>query len=313
MIILSEHGEPYQSALDCTLAELSAMGYVKDKDVTFTTYSLDNYKGRAVNILRRESQTPFDLIVVYGTVGMMALKAIIFDDPRYPKIVFSCITDPVGAGVVADFSSPPAHNFTGVAYPVPVHERLAFIRKVMPEARTIGLIFADMPQSHSYNQWLLDALNSDSRFAGYRILFRSVPFVESKGGKIRMAERSIRYIKALDPHVDLFLSANDQLASQPFFPRNVQDHATKPLVGINREDVMGRRGATMAIFPTAEGLGRQTAAMIQKLLAGALVRDVIPEKPVEFGVAFDMDKVRQFHLHIPETLLKQAGDNIITN
>ena len=258
-----------------------------------------------------ESKNRYDLVAVYGTIGTIALKEIVLDDPEYDKIVFSCVTDPLGAGVIEDFVSPPKHNFTGVTYAVPIAERISFIKRVMPEARKIGLIHADMPQSHGYNNWLRKCMKNDKRCNDYEIFFRSVPFVESKGGIVRMTMESMKHIKALDQKVDLFLSANDQLASHAHFPQKVYALATKPLIGLNEKDVMEQRGATMAIFPTHEGIGRQTATLIKRLLEGASVKDVLPEEVKEFGVAFDLGKTEQFGLHIPEDLLKRAGDNVI--
>jgi len=311
LVILSELGEPYQSAFDFTISELSRLGYVQDKNFSFKLYSIDHYKGRVKRILLIEEGNRYDLVAVFGTIGTIALKENILDDPEYEKIVFSCVTDPVGAGVIDDFVGPPTHNFTGVTYAIPVAKRINFVKRVMPEARKIGLIYADMPQSRGYNNWLRDYLENNAQCHGCEIFFRSVPFVESKGGMIRMAMESKKHIKELDQKVDLFLSANDQLASQPFFPKNVYEFSTKPLVGLNKQDVMEKRGATMSIFPTTEGIGRQTANIIKRLLGGAAVKEVLPEEVDAFGVAFDLAKAKQFGIEIPEDLLKQAGKNII--
>lgn len=311
LLVASEHGEPYQSVIDSMTSELSKMGYIKDGNLTVKYYSLDHYEGRAKSILKHEAGVNYDLIAVFGTVGTIAFKEIILDDPDYKKIVFSTVTDPVGIGVIDDFKNPPKHNFTGVAYPVPVKTRFQFIKRVMPEIRKIGFIYADMPQSHSYNKWVTDFLKNDPEFKDYEIFFREVPFVRSEGGMIRMAKESEKYIRELDQKVDIFLSANDQLALQPFFLKDVYELSARPLVGVGKHDVMEQRGATMAIFPTPEGLGRQTAKIVKRLLEGASVKEVIPEETNEFGIAFDMKKIKQFGIKIPEDILIQAGNNIV--
>lgn len=310
LLISSEKGEPYQSVIQAMFSRLGEQGYSDMKKLTTTSYSLDHYPGRARSILRKEANHRFDLVVVMGTIGTIALKDLIWDHPRYPNVLFSTVTDPVGIGVIENFSSPPQHNFTGVAFLVPVKERFLFIRRVMPKARIFGLIYSDMPQSHSYNQWVRNLVIHDPDFKDYKILFREVPFAKSKGGKIRMGDESIRFIKELNHQVDLFLSPQDQMALQPFFPKNVYKYGTKPLVGVGYHDVMERRGATMAIFPTPRKLGKQTADMVLKFLNGANPREVIPEETREYSISFDMDKVRQFGLTIPEDLLKKAGNNI---
>lgn len=311
LVVVSEEGEPYRSVIGAMTADLADKGYVKDDNLTIQYHSLDHYEGRAKRVLEQEAKATHDLVAVFGTIATIAFKELLLDNPKYPKVVFSTITDPVGVGVIDGFSSAPKANFTGVAYPVPIKERFAFIRKLMPKARKIGLIYADMPQSHSYNQWIRDFLKTDPEFKDYEVLFREVPFVKSKGGMIRMGEESLKHIRELDSQVDLFLSANDQLGLQPFFPKNVHETATKPLVGVGRHDVMERRGAAMCIYPVPEGIGRQTAAIVKRLLDGASVKEVLPEETKEFGIAFDMDEIRRFGIVIPPDLLEKAGNNIV--
>ena len=43
----------------------------------------------------------------------------------------------------------------------------------MPKARTISLIYADMPQSRSYRRWLELLFAEDPRFRDMRIVFRA--------------------------------------------------------------------------------------------------------------------------------------------
>ncbi len=309
LLIASEKGEPYQSVIQAMQDRLSALGHGEG----IRSYSLDHFKGRAKNILRREEGNTHDLICVFGTVATIALKELIFDDPKYPKVVFSAVTDPVGIGVINDFTSFPEHNFTGVSYPVPVEKRMAFVKALMPNARNIGLIYADMPQSQSYNKWLSDLIKTDPRYRDYTIFFRQVPFVKSAGGTIRMTKEAVRHIRELDTMVDLFLSPNDQLAVHAEFPGAVFELATKPLLGLGKAEVMEGWGATAAYYPSLEGMGQQTADMVIRLLDGADLKSVIPEEIKTFGMAFDMEKIRRFGIHVPEKMIRRAGSNILND
>ena len=42
LVILSELAEPYQSAFDFTISELSKLGYVQCHNFSFTVYSMDH-------------------------------------------------------------------------------------------------------------------------------------------------------------------------------------------------------------------------------------------------------------------------------
>ncbi|SLM31399.1 ABC-type uncharacterized transport system periplasmic component-like protein (fragment) [Desulfamplus magnetovallimortis] len=86
--------------------------------------------------------------------------------------------------------------------------------------------------------------------------------------------------------------------------------ATKPLVGLGRKDVMENWGATMSIYPSLTDAGKRCAEMIKQLFEGKSIKEIIPEWP-STGMAFDLNKAKQFGITIPEDLLKIAGENII--
>ncbi len=224
--------------------------------------------------------------------------------------MFAAVTDPVGEELIAGFGEPPLKNFSGVSYPLPVKERFAFIQRVMPDANHIGLIYADMPQSHSYKQWI-EALLKQPEFETLNVYFREVDFVKSDGGHIRMARLARKFVEELNPHVDVFLSANDQMGAQQPFAEIVYDTATKPLIGLGKKDVMDNWGATMSIFASQEEAGRQAAEMITKLFEGIPLKEIFPEEPRAYGVAFDMNKAAQFGIAIPADLLEMAGENVV--
>ena len=214
-------------------------------------------------IWKKEKKNKYDVVFVNGTVAVMGFKKRAFDD-KQNKFVFGSITDPVGVGVIDDFENPPKSNFTGIFYPVKVEERLRFTKKIIPNARKIGFIFADMPQSHSYVEWIKKALKQDE-FKNLTIYYKSVDFVKSEGGHKRMTKIATKYVKELDSQVDLFISPNDQMGVQSPFAEMVYKTATKPLLGLGRKDVMDGWGATMSIYPDLKGAGKQIAHMIEQL------------------------------------------------
>ena len=125
-----------------------------------------------------------------------------------------------------------------------------------------------------------------------------------------MAMLSKQFIEELNPVVDLFLSPNDQMGVQEPFSRIISETATKPLVGLGQKDVMDGWGATMSIYPSMDGSGKQAAQMIYKILTGTDIKEIKPQWPPS-GVTFDLRKAKAFDITIPDYLLQRAGDNII--
>jgi putative ABC transport system substrate-binding protein len=183
--------------------------------------------------------------------------------------------------------------------------------RLMPKARTFGLIYADMPQSRSYNRWLEDLLRHDPEFREIRIIYRPVPLVTGEKGDRAMAENSRRIIRELDPRVDAYIKPCDQMGTRRHFSEVVYATSKKPLIGLVKDDVMGSWGAVATIFPLHDSIGRQAARMIKELFEGRMVSDVMPEWPQKYGVAIDLRKARRFGVDVPVELLQMAGENII--
>lgn len=125
-----------------------------------------------------------------------------------------------------------------------------------------------------------------------------------------MAMLAEKYILALNSKVDLFLSPNDQMGAQKPFAERTFKVATKPLIGLGKDDVIKNWGATMSFYPSMEDIGKQVAKMIYKLFTGTELRQITPPWP-NSGIAFDLKKLKQFNISIPEDLLEKAGPNII--
>ena len=79
-----------------------------------------------------------DLICAIATpAAMSAYNSCINSDI---PVIYTAVSDPKGAGLVkADGSS--VGNITGTSDALPVREQLAMIRRMLPEAEKIGIIY----------------------------------------------------------------------------------------------------------------------------------------------------------------------------
>ncbi len=310
LIIDSQESEPYKTVREAMLQELSHLGYTEGKNLEITRYSIGNIEGQAKRIWKKEHQNTYNGIFVNGTLATKSYKDLALDDEQY-TFVFGAVTDPVGVGVIENFDDPPGHNFTGVCYPIPVKERFKLIKQIMPDAKKVGLIYADMPQSHSYRKWIESLLQNDPDFQDMEVLFRQVDFVKTEQGYKRMVKLAEKHVIELDSQVDVFLTPNDQMGIQKEFAELVYNTASKPLVGVSEKDVMEGWGATMTVYSSQVAAGQQTAVMLKKLFEGIPMKEIIPEWPAESGIAFDLKKIEQFGLTVPPELLEKAGENIV--
>jgi putative ABC transport system substrate-binding protein len=309
LILDSQLGNPYDEVRQALLTQLAQYGYRQGENLAISLHSAGNDLATGQAVLQDNLDKAHDVIFVGGTVATLAARKVLYGQ-RVP-VVFGSPTDPVGIGVIDAFDQPPKANFTGVCYPVPVRARMLFIRQLLPEAKTFGLIYADMPQSHSYNRWLRELLANDPLFRDSNILFRSLPLITGENGDKRMAQQAIPLIRELDSQVDAFIKPNDQLGTRRHFAQVVAEHASKPLIGITKNDVMAHWGATAVVYPSHSSIGRQAADMIRDLFEGKSIADIPPQWPTLFGYAVDLRKTIQFGIKVPVGILQLSGENIV--
>ncbi|MBQ1782280.1 MAG: hypothetical protein II007_01355 [Gammaproteobacteria bacterium] len=310
LFIDTQAGAPYDDARQATVNELRRLLSAGGRRLEVQHYSLQHYDGIATRIWHSlgEAERHHDAVVVNGTMAAQAFRALAKDQPQQ-RFFFLAVTDPVGLGLIDSFDHPPSANFTGVSYPVPVRERLRLLRAVMPKARTIGLIYADMPQSHSYRHWLEAAL-AEPEFRDLKVIYRQIPFVPSDGGQQRMARLAAAEAQQLDGLVDLFLAPNDQLGVQPYFAQALATVISKPLMGVGERDVREGWGAAFTIYADQAEAGRQLAEMLFRYVSGTPFAEIRPQPPRKFGVLYDPVLSQRFglkQLQLPLVPVKDAA------
>ncbi len=310
-VLDSQNGEPYKRARLSMLNELEQKGYKQGTNLKIIYHSIGNDKEKGKRLLKHVVKKKPDVIFTNGTVMTLAAKeSKFFNNPKY-SFVFTCVTDPVGVGVIEGFGIENEFNFTGVSYPVPVVSRLRFVKKIIPNLKTIGLIYAQMPQSISYKGWIEKAIQETDDLSRIKVIFKSIPLIKGENGSLEMAKLAKEHVIKLTNKVDVFISPNDQMGVQAPFANMVFKNASKPLIGLGIKDVMDKWGATAVIYPSHKSMGVQSARMIIKIFEGKNVKNIPAQWPKDNGFAFDLSKVKKFKLKIPQRFLDLAGNNIV--
>lgn len=77
-----------------------------------------------------------DLILAIATPAAQAVAGVTGDIP----IVLTAVTDPAASGLVAS-NEAPGGNVTGTSDLTPVKEQMELLQKLMPEAKTVGILY----------------------------------------------------------------------------------------------------------------------------------------------------------------------------
>ncbi|MEO3433844.1 ABC transporter substrate-binding protein [Inquilinus sp. CAU 1745] len=118
------------AARDGVRDELEEQGFELD----FEYQSAQGNPATAAQIARQFVGEGPDVIVPISTPSAQAVVAATQDIP----VVFTAVTDPVGAQLVEDLDAP-GGNVTGVSDLSPLEDHLKLIREIMPEAEGLGV------------------------------------------------------------------------------------------------------------------------------------------------------------------------------
>ncbi|HFQ5374696.1 TPA: ABC transporter substrate-binding protein [Vibrio vulnificus] len=127
-------------ALDATrqglLDGLKAKGYVEGENLEFDYKTAQGNPAIAVQIARQFVGESPDVLVGIATPTAQALVSA----TRSIPVVFTAVTDPVGAKLVKSMEQP-GKNVTGLSDLSPVSQHVDLIKELLPDAKAIGVVY----------------------------------------------------------------------------------------------------------------------------------------------------------------------------
>jgi len=248
-------------ALDATVNgfkdALTAAGY------TNVTYDLQNAEGdmaTTAQIAQKFAGDNLDLVLGVATPTAQALVKQITDRP----VLFTAVTDPVGAGLVVDPAAPAA-NVTGVSDMQPVKPILELAKTFRPDAKNVGMVYN---AGESNSVFLVQQAEKDAATMGLTI----VKAPASTSAEVQAAAKS------LIGRVDAIAVIGDNTAVSALESIiKVCEQNKIPLVAGDPDSV--KRGAVACYGFDYYDLGKQTGDMAAQILSGTPIADI----PVQFA------------------------------
>jgi putative ABC transport system substrate-binding protein len=248
-------------ALDATVNgikdELTAEGF------TNISYDLQNAEGdmaTTASIAQKFAGDNLDLAIGVATPTSQALAKAITDRP----VVFTAVTDPVGAGLVTDVNAP-SGNITGVSDMQPVKPILELATTFRPDAKNVGMVYN---AGESNSVFLVTQAEKDAASMGLTI----VTAPAGTSAEVQAAAQS------LIGRVDAIAVIGDNTAVSALESIiKVCNQNKIPLLAGDPDSV--KRGAVACYGFDYYDLGKQTGAIVGKILSGTPIADI----PVEFA------------------------------
>lgn len=119
------------------IEQLAKQGYKAGENLTVTYENAQGNAATATQIAQKFVGLKPNAIIAITTPSA---QAVVKSVKNTIPVVFSAVTDPVGAGLVSSLKNHP-ENVTGVMDAPPVKEQIAFIKDILPTAKTLGVIY----------------------------------------------------------------------------------------------------------------------------------------------------------------------------
>lgn len=269
-------------ALDAVLKGFQDSLQEKGIDAKYNVHNAQANMGTATQIAKQMIGEKADLLVAIATPSSQAVAQANDKAPADLKrpFLFTAVTDPVAAGLVADINAPGGLT-TGVSDLLPLSEHIQMVLTYKPGIKKLGLM---------YNA---GEANSKANLAGIKKIGKEMGFevVEATASKTADVYQAA---KSLVGRVDaVFIPTDNTIVSALESVIKVGVQNKLPIFCADVDSV--KRGAIAAMGFDYYKHGYQTGGVAQRILAG--------EKPAEIPVEFQKD----LELHINTIYSEKMG------
>ena len=226
-------------------------GYIEGENVTYITDNAAADTGNAGLIANNYVSQKVDLICAIATP--MAQSAFTAVEKSGIPVIYTAITDPIAAGLAKEDKTPTG-EITGTSDKLSVDKQLEMIRKLLPNAKKIGIMYST------------SEVNSQSAIAEYKELAGNYGFEIVESGISTVADVPLATDNLL-AEVDCInnLTDNTVVSALPTI-LNKANGKKIPVFGSEIEQV--KKGCLATVGLDYYQLGIQTGKMAAKVLKG---------------------------------------------
>lgn len=228
---------------------LDAAGYRAGDTVRVSYQTAQGNPAVAAQIARQFVGENPAVLVGIATPTAQALAAATQDIP----IVFTAVTDPVAAKLVASLDKP-GGNVTGLSDMSPIADHVKLIREILPQAKSIGVVYNP---GEANSVALLNALKAAAPKSGFTV---------TEAAANRTAD-VLTAAQGLAPKVDVIYAPTDNTVASAIDALVAGAKASNtPVVG--GETSFVEKGAVAALGFDYYQVGVQTADYVARILKG---------------------------------------------
>lgn len=267
--------------------QMAEEGFVEGENVTYDLQNAQGDMSNASAIAQKFASDKLDLVLSIATPTSQAAVKAITDKP----ILFAAVTDPVAAELVADAQAPGA-NVTGVSDLLPVDSHLELIKRLVPEVKTIGLLY-NSGESNSVT--LVEMEKAKAAEMGLEVVEATAA---SSGEVLAAAQSLVGRVDAIS-----VLTDNTVVSAFESVVKVCQENQI-PLIAGDTDSV--QRGAVAAYAFDYREHGKQAARMALKILSGTPISDIPVEYAENLELSVNTTAAEAMGVTIPQDVLDEA-------
>lgn len=275
--------------IDGFKAGMMELGYIEGQNISYfyegATGSVDGLDAALANIMAAD----VDLIFVLTTPGATKVKAAV-EGSDLP-VVFTVVSDPVGAGLV-DSLIQPGGNLTGVRVGGSIAKQLGLIQTLAPGTARIYI-----PHNPDEGGSVSSLAETTAAAPGLGI--------EPVVAEVRTQDELSTALATIPEDVDaIFLLGSGFLNQQIEVYVNVAIQRTLPLISMCN---CAEQGVLMTYGYDYSRSGQQSARLVDQIFKGASAGE-IPVETTDFFMSINLQTARAIGLEISDDVLAQADD-----
>lgn len=269
------------------LEALAENGFKEGENLVVDYQNAQNDMSNARTIAQKFATDKVDIVLAIGTQAAQAMTSTTKDIP----ILFTAVTDPVGAELVESMDSPGA-NVTGTSDMNPVKEQFELIKQIVPDAKTVGVLY-DTGQKNSEVQVEI----ARKVAPGLGLKLREA--IATNSSEVMQAAQSL--VGKVDA---IYVPTDNTVVSAIQSVVKVSEEAKLPV--ISGEALPVKNGALATIGIEYKELGRQTGEMALKIANGEDPATMPVETQKEISKIFNKRTAETIGIEIPKDLLEGA-------
>ena len=277
------------SVRDGVLEELKKRGFESGKNLTITFESAQGNAATAGQIARKFIGIKPDAVVAITTPSAQAMVKAAGRD-TFP-IIFTAVTNPIEAGLVSSLEKHTG-NVTGIMDAPPIHEQLTLIRTLLPEAKTIGVLYNP---GDSGSVTSLAIIKKEAIQQGLTLLY---------GTPLKSADIQSATLQLVGKVDALYVPLDNMLVSAMKTVSSLALKYTIPLFSADTGSV--ESGAFACLGYSYSQVGLATGDLVADILEGKDPKTIPVSSPTTTDLFVNKKTLRDLKITLPKDLAKKA-------